>query len=134
MLGQLWAVLEQRSAYSDSRGSVAPPSAARRTHLRFELEFDTPLSLYALRCKEADNIMDFGDLEPPYLPNNNVLRTAKEQEKNKDLGISLIDPIQSVTKMKYECHVGNIHNIGFDPFFDPLLDPRTNDNLLKKFL
>lgn len=29
----------------------------------------------------------------------------------------LIDPIQSIRKMKYECHVGHIHSIGFDPFF-----------------
>lgn len=45
------------------------------------------------RRKEADKIMEFGDPEPPYLPKTNVLRKAKEHEKNKDLGISLIDPI-----------------------------------------
>lgn len=69
------------------------------------------------RRKESDKLMSFGDNEPAHLPNINVLRKAKEQRRNVDLGISVNDPIESIRRMKYDIHAGHIHSIGLDPFF-----------------
>lgn len=69
------------------------------------------------RRKEADKLMSFGDNEPSHLPNANVLRKAKEQRRNIDLGISVTDPIENIKQMKYGTHAEHIHSIGLDPFF-----------------
>jgi len=69
------------------------------------------------RRKETDKLMSFGDNEPVHLPNINVLRKAKEERRNIDLGISVSDPVESIKRMKYEIHAGHIHSIGLDPFF-----------------
>jgi len=61
--------------------------------------------------------MSFGDNEPAHLPNLNVLRKAKEQRCNIDLGISVTDLIENIKQIKYGIHAGHIHLIGFDPFF-----------------
>lgn len=70
-----------------------------------------------LRRKEADRIMDLDDPEPPYLPKLSVLRKAKEERCNINLGISGTDPVQSILQMKYEFHQGSVHSIGIDSFF-----------------
>lgn len=69
------------------------------------------------RRKETDKLMSFGDNEPVHLPNINVLRKAKEERRNIDLGISISDPVESIKRIKYEIHAGHIHSIGLEPFF-----------------
>lgn len=69
------------------------------------------------RRKEADKLMSFSDNKLAYLPNVSVLRKAKEQRRNEDLGISVNDPIESIKRMKYGIYAGHIHSIGLDPFF-----------------
>lgn len=48
----------------------------------------------------------FGDNEPAHLLNVSVLRKAKEQRHNVDLGISVSDPIENIKRMKYGIHAG----------------------------
>ena len=67
--------------------------------------------------KKADKLMNFGDNEPTHLPSINVLRKAKEERRNIELGISVSYPVESIKRMKYDVHAGHIHSIGLDPFF-----------------
>lgn len=61
--------------------------------------------------------MEFGSLSPPNLYRNNILRKAKQEYKEKSLGISTKDPVKSLIKFKQNSsHNGSIHNIGIDPF------------------
>lgn len=62
--------------------------------------------------------MVLGDLEPPHLPHNAVLRKAKQERQDINLGPNNeTDPIKNIFKMKYGLHAGTIHSIAFDPFF-----------------
>lgn len=64
----------------------------------------------------ADQTMDYGDVEPPNLYSSSVLRKAKQQATNLELGISNENnPIFSIGNLKYSNeHQGAIQNIGFD--------------------
>jgi len=62
--------------------------------------------------------MDLGNLEPPHLPGNKVLRKAKQERHDINLGANHeTDPINNILKMKYELHAGTIYTISLDPFF-----------------
>lgn len=70
------------------------------------------------RRAEADKLMDLGDPEPPYLPTNSVLRKAKQERQDINLGANNeTNSIQNILKMKYELHGGTIYSISLDPFF-----------------
>lgn len=69
------------------------------------------------RRAEADKLMTLGDSEPPYLPRNTVLRKAKQERQDINLGASHeTDPIKSILKMKYGLHAGTIHSIALARF------------------
>jgi len=62
--------------------------------------------------------MNVGDPEPPHLPNNSVLRKAKQERQDINLGANHeTDPVKNIFKVKYELYAGTIHSIALDPFF-----------------
>lgn len=63
--------------------------------------------------------MEYGDVEHPNLYQNSVLRKAKQQLVDSELGLlKENDPILSISNLKYSSeHQGSIHSIGLDPFF-----------------
>lgn len=77
------------------------------------------LSVYAWRREEANKVMSFGNVEPAHLYNENVLRKAKQLEKDRILGLSNVtDPILSIAKLKYNSEfAGFIREIGMDKFY-----------------
>jgi len=76
-------------------------------------------SVYAWRREKANEIMTFGDVEPAHLYNENVLRKAKQLEKDRILGLSNVsDPIVSIADLNYKLEfAGCIRDIGMDKFF-----------------
>lgn len=62
--------------------------------------------------------LEFGRTSPPNLYSLNTLSKAKQQFKDKSLGITVKCPISSLVELKRNStHSGSIHNIGSDPFF-----------------
>jgi hypothetical protein len=63
--------------------------------------------------------MDQGDLKPPTLWSNSVLRKAKQDYKEQELGTKGHgSPINSLVILKYSAkYAGTIHDIGIDKFF-----------------
>lgn len=62
--------------------------------------------------------MEFDQISPPNLYQLNVLRKAKQEYKDIDLGIKLTNPIDSLVEFKRNLRFsGSIHNIGIDPLF-----------------
>lgn len=76
-------------------------------------------SVYAWRREKANEIMTFGDVEPAHLYNEEVLRKAKQLEKDRILGLNDVsDPIASIVELKYKPEfAGCIRDIGIDKFF-----------------
>lgn len=76
-------------------------------------------SVYAWRRDKANEVMSFGDVEPAHLYNENVLRKAKQLEKDRMLGLyNVTDPILSIAQLKYKSEfVGFIRDIGMDKFY-----------------
>jgi hypothetical protein len=63
--------------------------------------------------------MDFGDMESANLYSEDVLRKAKQLDRDKKLRVSnLKDPISSLVQLKYGLEFANcIHQIGLDKFY-----------------
>lgn len=62
--------------------------------------------------------LEFGRISPPNLYQNNVLRKAKQETKDKKLGIIHKCPVQSLVEFKNNSrYSGSIHTISIDPFF-----------------
>lgn len=70
------------------------------------------------RCK-VTKIMAYGDPEPSHLYSNSVLRKARQEAKDKDLGLYKIpDPLISLQKIKYNVEFANIiREIALDKFY-----------------
>lgn len=73
----------------------------------------------AYRKELAFLTMDQGDLRPPRLWSSDVLRKAKQERREEDLGIKgEQNPILNLLQLKYSArYVGAIHDIGLDKFF-----------------
>jgi len=69
--------------------------------------------------RDATKEMNYGDAEPPYLYNNNVLRKARQEGKDKELGVyNVKDPVKSINDLKYNVqYAGAIREMGLDKFF-----------------
>lgn len=72
-----------------------------------------PIEIY--RAEKANEIMEPGDPEPPYLYKSSVLHVAKNELKNLQFFDS--DPIRALCIIKYSAYANCIHNIGIDLFF-----------------
>lgn len=70
------------------------------------------------RRQYADENMEYGDSEPPILYNSEVLRKAKQDTVDCNLGTSGPDPIRSLVEIKHGVeHSGSIDTICQDKFF-----------------
>jgi len=70
------------------------------------------------RRKYADKTMEYGDKKPPTLFKTSVLRKAKQNVVDMDLGISKYSPIESLIELKHGAeHSNSIHTISCDKFF-----------------
>lgn len=66
--------------------------------------------------RENVSKMEFGQISPPNLYNNEILRKTKQQYKDKCLGITETCPIKSLVELKNNSQLsGYIHSIGIDP-------------------
>lgn len=76
-------------------------------------------SVYSWRKEKANELMQFGDLEPAHLYKETVLRKAKQIEKDRNLGlINVSDPVISIGNLKYKTEfAGCIRDIGMDKLF-----------------
>lgn len=68
-------------------------------------------SVQKVRANLANDLMEFGDPEPPVLPNAGAMRQAKSKIDCPD-----IDPFSSLSFLQKKYPKG-IHSIGYDPFF-----------------
>lgn len=97
--------------------TVHPPNKKRRIqkHQRDEivnlLEKD---SSHATRSKLANDLMEYGDGEPPHLPTLNAMRIMKHKNVIKDAVHK--NPIQALIELK-KSTVKCIQSIGASPFF-----------------
>lgn len=67
-----------------------------------------------------NNVIDveYVRISPPNLYNLQTLRKAKQEYRDKKLGIKYKCPIESLVEFKHNSkHSGSIHSIGIDPFF-----------------
>lgn len=70
------------------------------------------------RRKYADSTMEYGDKQPPTLYKTSVLRKAKQNVVDNDLGVSKHNPILSLIELKHGAeHSNSIHTISCDKFF-----------------
>lgn len=76
-------------------------------------------STYTWRREKANELMEFGDVEPAHLYSEDVLRKAKQQYRDEQLGVSKEkDPIFSLLNIKYGLEfAGCIQQIGIDKFY-----------------
>lgn len=62
--------------------------------------------------------MKFGEISPTNLYKKCLLRKTKQQVKDKILGITIKNPVDSIVKLKRNSkYSGSIHNLDIDPFF-----------------
>jgi len=62
--------------------------------------------------------MDYGRISPPNLYNLHTLRKAKQEYRDKKLGIKYKCPIELLVEFKHNSrHSGSIYSIGVDPIF-----------------
>lgn len=82
----------------------------------------------------ADQNMDYGDMEPANLYKGSVLRKAKQQIIDYELGVSkTTDSINSIINQKYSSeHQGSIHNVDNDPFYVHYWTP-TQEHIYKTY-
>lgn len=107
-------------------------SGERRMRIGKELQGK---STYAWRREEANRLMEFGDVIPANIPSEEVVRKAKQETRDKDLGLFKVkSALASVWDMKYGLEFnGCIHEISLDKFFVMYWTP-TQLYLYKKFL
>ena len=119
----------------DSRGIVhvkkRQVQGDRRVRIGKELQGK---STYAWRRDETNKLMDFGDVVPANLPSENVIRKAKQESRDKDLGLFKVKAaLASVWDLKYSQEFnGSIHEIGLDKFYVMYWTP-TQIFLYKKY-
>jgi len=76
-------------------------------------------SVYGWRRERANELMNFGDLEPANLYSETVLRKAKQLDIDEKLGLGKVsDPIASILQLKYKPEFAAIiREIGLDKFY-----------------
>lgn len=86
------------------------------------------------RRDTADQEMDYGDVEPPNLYKETVLRKAKQETNDDDLGlVNNPNPILSIIELKYSSEPqGSIHGEGSDPFYVHYWTP-TQEHIYKMY-
>jgi len=61
--------------------------------------------------------MEFGRISPPNLYDIDILRKTKQEYRDRSLGITTKDPVNSLIEFKHNSSFsGSIHSIGIDPF------------------
>lgn len=104
----------------DSRGVAHQKkrqvSGERRLRIGKELQGK---STYAWRRDEVNRLMEFEDVIPANIPSEEVVRKAKQEARDKDLGLFKVkSALASVWDMKYGLEFnGCIHEIGLDKFY-----------------
>jgi len=72
---------------------------------------------YLMQKELVNRTMAFGDKIPPHVFSTEVLRKAKQNYRDKSLGIEVNDPIKSLIELKYLMpYAGSIHLISADQF------------------
>lgn len=72
---------------------------------------------YLMQKELVNKSMAFGEKIPPHVYSTEVLRKAKQNYRDKSLGIEMKDPIKSLIELKYLMpYAGSIHLISADPF------------------
>lgn len=78
-------------------------------------------STYTWRRDKANELMEFGDVEPANLYTEDVLRKAKQLYRDEELGVKGLkekDVIASLIKIKYGLEFAScIQQIGVDKFY-----------------
>lgn len=72
---------------------------------------DTQKSACVWRLEEARRVMNMGDMTPPILFDNSVLRKAKEEAFNQRYNLQNTDPIMNLHVAKYGSLMGIIRSI-----------------------
>lgn len=105
---------------TDTRGmerqhnTKRPLKGRKRIAVGLELEKD----LASNWRRNNVNDMEFGRFSPPNLYSLPTLRKAKQESKDKIMGIKYKCPVQSLMEFKHNSSLsGSIHGIGIDPFF-----------------
>lgn len=85
----------------------------------------TEKSTYTWRRDKANEVMEFGDMEPANLYSENVLWKAKQVHRDQELGLSGIkDPISTIVNLKYSLEfIGCIRQVGIDKFYTMYWSP-----------
>lgn len=91
--------------------SKIPLMGSKRMKISKKLGTDIPSNW---RRQNVDE-MEFDQISPPNLYNNNTLSKAKQEYLDKKLGISETNIIESLIKLKHTSQSENIHTIGCDP-------------------
>jgi len=90
-----------------------PLKGEKRKAIGNELENDLACNW---RRKNVSDL-EFGNVSPPNLYRNDVLRKVKQEAKDKKLGIDNKCPVQSLIELKHNSiYSGFIHFIAIDPF------------------
>lgn len=73
---------------------------------------------FACNWRRANVVdMEFGSISPPNLYKTSVLRKAKQESKDEEIGKKYKCPVQSLVEFKNNSkYSGSIHTIGIDPF------------------
>lgn len=90
-----------------------PLKGEKRKAIGIELSKDLACNW---RRKHVENL-EFGRLSPPNLYRNEVLRKTKQEHRDRELGITKKNAIESLVEFKHNSsYSGSIHTIGMDPF------------------
>jgi len=105
---------------TDTRGMERQHNTKRplkgRKRIYIGLELDKDLASNWRRNNVTD--MEFGKYSPPNLYSLLTLRKAKQESKDKIMGIKYKCPIQSLVEFKHNSRLfRSIHSIGIDPLF-----------------
>lgn len=120
----------------DSRGIAHTKKRWVRGQKRIRIAKELKgVSTYAWRRDEANKKMDFGDVVPSSIPSEDVLRKAKQEGQDKELGLYKVTQVyESILELKHNRpeFSGCIHEIGLDKYWIMYWTP-TQLFLYKKF-
>lgn len=103
----------------DTRGVPHKKKRALKGTERAAVQKDL-LHKKAIVCRrEMTKEMEYGDPEPSHLYTTNVLRKARQEGKDKELGVhKMQNVIESINNLKYDVqYAGVIREIGLDKFY-----------------
>ncbi len=105
-----------KGPYKECTSTEKRRMTSSQTNFFVREQIDRGISADIIRRGYANEVMDFGDLEPPHIPTSNALRVAKSKALQKHRIHD--DPIIGLCIMKYSNAFSNsIHDIGYDRFF-----------------